>query len=339
MHALARGAAQPTFDAAAVARGGAITGLVLVFMGLFFKVAAVPLHVYAADVYEGAASPVTGLLGFVPKFGGFIALIKVLAVFNWSPPQSIIWLLWIIAAATMTFGNALGLIQRNVKRTLAYSSIAHTGYMLVALLIGPVAGRGPLGDGVAALLFYVAVYGTMNLGAFAVLAAYRTGERELETFDDLVGLSRRSPATALAFAVCVFSLMGLPPTAGFLAKLYILSSALSVHEAHALRNPLIWLVLIVVANTAVGAAYYLRMIAAAYSGGEPEPASPYGGRALRLGLALCTLPMLVLFVLPTSLTRQAQRGASILRRTVRVHDIRVTKASLPAETDVPRAHP
>jgi len=339
IHTIVRGAARTTFDSTARGQVSATIGMLLVFAGLFFKVAAVPFHAYAADVYEGAASPVTGLLGFVPKLGGFLALVKVLTVFDWAPGPSVIWLLWIIAAATMTAGNVLGLVQRNVKRALAYSSIAHTGYMLVALLVGPVLGQGPLRDGAAALLFYIAMYGVMNLGAFAALAAFHTRDRELETFEDLGGFARRAPATAFAFAVCVFSLMGLPPTAGFIAKLYVFSSAFSLPSAHPMHDAMIWLVIIAVVNTALGAAYYLRIIAAAFVGHEAEVVQPSGGAALRIGLALCTLPMLVFFVLPSGLNRQAQRATSVLQRLIRAPQVRVTTSDDPTSTRLSNSAP
>jgi NADH-quinone oxidoreductase subunit N len=196
----------------------ALVGLVLVFAGLCFKVAAVPFHAYAADVYEGAASGITGLLGFLPKLAGFVAMIKIFAVCGWQIPGPVMWMLWIVAALTMTVGNTLALLQTNVKRTLAYSSIAHTGYMLIGLLVGPLAGAGPMHDGIAAILFYITVYGVMNLGVFAVLTNLSVKGKPVETLDDLAGISQTAPFSALAMAICVFSLMGFPPTAGFLGK-------------------------------------------------------------------------------------------------------------------------
>lgn len=332
IHRLVPGAAPSILSGPAASSPMAILGLLLFFFGLSFKIAAVPFHVYVADVYEGAASPVAGLLGFVPKFAGFIALIKVLTVWNWNPPASILWLLWVVAALTMTVGNVLALVQTNAKRVLAYSSIAHTGYMLVALLVGPVAGQGPLKDGVAALLFYVAVYGAMNLGAFTVLAAFRSGGKDLETLEEIGGLARRAPAAALALAICVFSLMGFPPTAGFLGKLYIFSSAFSLPDAHPMHRAMMWLAVIAVANTAIGAAYYLRLVAAAYVGAEIEPATWVGRRSLRVGLALCCLPLLILFATPGRLTERTREASSILRRVVRADAARVTSVVPPDAT-------
>jgi NADH-quinone oxidoreductase subunit N len=309
-------------------------GLLLVFAGLAFKIAAVPFHVYAADVYEGAASPVTGLLGFVPKFAGFLALIKVLSAIGWSLPTELSWLIWIVAAATMTIGNTLALLQKNVKRMLAYSSVAHTGYMLVALLVGPVAGQGPMRDGVAALLFYIAVYGVMNLGAFALLGAFRIGQRDAETLDDIAGIARRAPAAALALSICVFSLMGFPPTAGFLAKVYIFSSAFSLPGSHPMQHALIVLAVIGVINSAIAAAYYLRIVATAYAGAEVDEPSPVGGASIRVGLVLCAVPLLILFAWPTALTRQARDATVVLRKSVHADAPRVTTAYPPPPQDV-----
>jgi NADH-quinone oxidoreductase subunit N len=313
IHTFRDGAVATNFGFGASLPAHAVIGLVLVFGGLAFKIAAVPLHGYVADVYEGAAAPVTGMLGFAPKFAGFLALMKLFSAFDWNLGEHVSWMIWVVAAATMTIGNVLALLQKNVKRMLAYSSVAHTGYMLVALLVGPVAGHGPLKDGVAALLFYIAVYGAMNLGAFALLSAFRAGGREIETIEDLNGLAARSPAAALAFAVCVFSLMGIPPTAGFLGKVYIFSSAFAVAGAHPMHGPLIILAVIGVLNTAIGAAYYLRLAAAAYMGSETIERVPAGGQPVRWGLALCTIPLIVLFASPALLSERALEATVALR--------------------------
>lgn len=328
IYALNDGAAVSNLAFGADMGSHALIGLVLVFSGLAFKVAAVPFHVYAADVYEGAASPVTGLLGFVPKFAGFVALVKIFAACNWEMPDSINWMIWVVAAATMTAGNVLALLQKNVKRMLAYSSIAHTGYMLIALLVGPVAGQGPMRDGVAALLFYVAVYGAMNLGAFAVLTAFKIGGRAVETLDDLAGLAARAPFAALGLAICAFSLMGIPPTAGFLGKLYIFSSAFSLDQTHRFHGPLIVLAVIGVVNSAIGAAYYLRIAATAYMRSEVDQAVPAGGAPVRWGLALCAISLLVLFAWPGRLVNQARNATVVLHES-----IETTRAQMAADAN------
>lgn len=293
-----------------------LIGMLLVVAGLGFKIAAVPFHVYAPDVYEGAAAPITGMLGFVPKLAGFVALVKLLAALDWNLPTAVLWLLWALAAVTMTTGNVLALLQTNAKRMLAYSSIAHTGYMLIALLVGPVAGEGPMRDGVAALLFYIGVYGTMNLGAFALIAAFRVQDREPENLADLGGLWRRSPWAAVGLAVCVFSLMGFPPTAGFVGKLYIFSSAFSLGEGHVFRGPLIALAVIGVLNSAVAAAYYLRIVGAVYFGAEAEQPKPFGGAAVRIALAVCAIAMIGNFIYPTHLSDEARLASVATHPTV-----------------------
>lgn len=284
----------------------ALIGMLLAFAGLSFKVAAVPFHAYAPDVYEGAASPVTGLLGFLPKAAGFVAMIKLLSTCNWQLPETLMWMLWIVAATTMTLGNVLALLQTNVKRMLAYSSIAHSGYMIIGLLVGPVLGAGPMGDGVAALLFYLLIYGVMNLGAFGMLANFSRKGQPVETLDDLAGVSRRTPLSAVGLAVCVFSLMGFPPTAGFLGKFYIFSSALSVGEWHPFHGPLVVLVVIAVINSAIGAAYYLRIAATCFLREPTEEVKSVGSLTMHWALTVCAVAMIVLFARPNAVVRQAQ---------------------------------
>ena len=310
---LSEGVMVPNFASEGTLSAYAVIGLLLVFAGLAFKVAAVPFHVYAPDVYEGAAAPVTGLLGFVPKLAGFVALIKIFGAFAWDLPTSVLWLIWVVAAVTMTAGNVLALLQHNVKRLLGYSSIAHTGYMLIALLVGPVAGQGPLRDGVAALLFYIAIYGVMNLGAFALIGAFRAKEQEAETLEELAGLAKQAPAAALGLAVCVFSLMGFPPTAGLLGKVFIFSSAFSVGALHPFHGPLIALAVIGVLNSAVAVAYYLRIVATVYMGSSPQRCLPAGGAPIRWGLTLCSLVLLVFFFWPAGLAREAKLATASLQ--------------------------
>ncbi len=324
IHRIVDGAGIPLIAGGATMTAVTTVGLLLVLAGLAFKIAAVPLHLYVADVYEGAASPVAGMLGFVPKFAGFVALIKVFTDIGWNLPREMSWLLWVMAATTMTMGNVLALMQRNVKRMLAYSSVAHSGYMLVALLVGPVAGQGPMHDGVAALLFYIAVYGMMNLGVFALLGAFRTSEKDTETLEDISGLARRSPGAALGLAICAFSLMGLPPTAGFLGKLYVFSSAFSLPASHPMHDAMIVLAVIGVINSAIGAAYYLRIVAAAYMGSETAETSPIGGSPIRMGLGLCAVAMIAMFAWPAGLSRQADSATTVLRKSARTDSTKLT---------------
>lgn len=317
MHAVQSGVASSAVSAAGSATATVLIGFLLVLAGLSFKIAAVPFHAYVADVYEGAASPVSGLLGFVPKFAGLLALTKVLLVLEWRWSDELFWLVWILAAVTMTAGNVLALLQHNVKRMLAYSGVAHTGYMLIGLLLGPHGGEGPFRDGLTAIFFYVAVYGVTNLGAFAFLAMLRHGDREAETLDELSGASARMPLTALAFAVCIFGLMGLPPTGGFLGKFYLFGGAFSAPQHDPSRSALIALAILAVLNSAVGAAYYLRIVAAVYVGTAADSAStPARHLAGRLALILCGLSVLILFAKPGPLIRRAGNATAIVHRTL-----------------------
>ncbi len=288
-----------------------VVGLALSVFGLAFKVAAVPLHFYAADVYEGAAAPITGMLGFMPKLAGFVALAKVLSTTGGHLPEVVYWLVWGLAAATMVIGNVLALLQSNVKRILAYSSIAHSGYMLVAVLIGPgSAGGSPIRDGVGAMMFYIAIYGVTNLGAFAVIGLLRARGGEGERLDDLAGLSRSYPLIALAMAICAFSLMGMPPTAGFMGKVYIFGSALSLRAASPYKVSTVVLAVLGVLTSAVGAVYYLRIIAACYLG---EPAPEVGTVRcwlLKLGVGLAAVIVMVVGILPGRLMSSARWAAT-----------------------------
>lgn len=307
------------------ARNGYILlGLTLAIGGLAYKIAAVPLHVYAPDVYQGAASPITGLLGFFPKIAGFVAIIKLLALIApapggtpglaaWTPPNTLFWLIWILAALTMTVGNCVALLQTNVKRILAYSSIAHSGYMLVAVLVGPTAIGSPMRNGWAALLFYVVAYGVTNLGTFGVLAYLRIRSKPAEELDDLAGLARMRPAVALVMALCCFSLMGMPPTIGFFGKVYIFTGALSFGENDPHRLAMIVLTVIGVLNSAIGAVYYLRIIGACCLREPREPIGLVPDRALPVGLAVCTVFVVLLGLWPRDLFRLAGYGASDMR--------------------------
>ncbi len=293
-----------------------LIGLLMVLGGLAFKIAAVPLHVYAPDVYQGAASPVTGLLGFFPKAAGFVALLKILALLepstvtdirdpSWVPPNVVFWVLWVLAAATMTVGNCVALLQSNVKRMLAYSSIAHSGYMLIGALVGPLMTGGPMRDGWAAVLFYLFAYGVVNLGAFGVLAFLRVQGRPAEDLDDLQGLARVHPGAALTMALCAFSLMGMPPSVGFFGKVYIFSAALGVDVHHPHQTAMVVLAVFGLLNSAVAASYYLRIIGTCYLREPREFTTLMPHRPLRLGLAICAAFVILAGVWPRDLFRLA----------------------------------
>ncbi|MBS0189468.1 MAG: NADH-quinone oxidoreductase subunit N [Planctomycetes bacterium] len=255
---------------AALMRGGtlstlAMAGLMLSLLGLCFKIAAVPMHFYTADVYQGASAGVAAMLAFVPKTAGFLAILLMVGMVGWnygpsgaSLPDSLRLLLWVIAALTMTVGNVLAILQSSAKRTLAYSSIAHSGYMLVGVIAGP--GDGSFTqNGISAVLFYLLAYGVTNVGTFAALACVErpsadgSEPRELDSFDDLRGLCRTHPAAGWMMVICSLSLLGLPPLLGFFGKLPLFTSGVAAGE--------IPLVIVLGLNSAIAAFYYLRLMA------------------------------------------------------------------------------
>ena len=243
-----------------------LIAILFLVAGLGFRVAAVPFHFYAPDVYEGSPTVLAALLAWVPKAIGFVALLRVVtAVVGGVPalaPQAVL-LCWIIAAATMTLGNAVALLQDNLKRLLAYSSIAHAGYLMIGIAAAfsdgdtSIPGRILGGQGV---LFYLLTYALMTLGAFGVIIALNSGEgKKVETVEDLSGLIWTQPALAVAMIVCLLSLAGIPPLAGFLGKLWIFFAALGADQPG--QSPIFrWLAIFGVLNAAVGAYYYLRIV-------------------------------------------------------------------------------
>ena len=227
-------------------------GLLFVAIGLCFKLAAAPMHFYAPDVYEGAAVPVTGFLSFMPKMAGFAALLLVLDAAGWGGsgapgnglPPALQATIWMVCVLTMTLGNAGALLQRSAKRMLSYSSIAHSGYMLMAVVAGPELG-------LPALLFYLLAYGVTNNAVFGAIAGVERNGQEVEKIEDLAGLARRHPGTATWLAVGSASLMGMPPFLGFWAKLVLFIAV--VKAGH---TPL---VVIAAVNSVVSVWYYLRL--------------------------------------------------------------------------------
>ncbi|MDH3583070.1 MAG: NADH-quinone oxidoreductase subunit N, partial [Phycisphaerae bacterium] len=275
--------------------------LLLSVVGVCFKIAAVPMHFYAADVYEGAATPVTAFLAFVPKAAGFVTLVIILETVGWSlggDDQTVTAVLWILAVATMFVGNTLALLQGNVKRLLAYSSIAHSGYMLVGLVAGPV-GDGPQ-NGVSAILFYLVAYGVMNTGAFAVLGLLARDGEEADDLDDLRGLGQRRPGLAVMLSICVLSLVGLPPLVGFWGKLYLFSAAISAGY--------VWLAVFGVINSAIAAYYYLRIIGVCYLSEPSGQAQVLARPARMLGAAVSATAVVVLSLVASPLIRASDQA-------------------------------
>src|SRR6516164_5756609 len=250
----------------------AYAGMALMFVGLAFKVAAAPFHIWTPDVYEGAPAPVVGFMSTAPKAAVFAVLLRLM--FEAHAPGRI-GLIWVVAALSMTLGNLGALVQDNVKRLLAYSSIAHAGYLLVAFAAVP-------DSGIPAAMFYTATYAAMNVGAFAVVSHFSSaGERFVE-LEDYSGLGSRSPALAAILTIFLLSLIGIPITGGFVAKFYVFSAAL--------QSNMVGLVILGVLNSAIASYYYLRLIVLMYMreprGEVPVSSVPAGvGAALALSLA------------------------------------------------------
>jgi len=246
-------------------------GLTLILVGLGFKVAAAPFQIWTPDVYEGAPTPVTALFSAGPKAATFALLLRIFATVN-AATSYWFWAFWVLAALTMFAGNLGALVQDNVKRLLAYSAIAHAGYVLVALAAvtgmksDPDTGAIPA---YAAVLFYLASYSFVSVGAFTVLSELGgRGERYLKA-EDFAGLGTRQPFAAAMMALFLLSLLGLPITAGFFGKLYIFKAAVKSH--------LLWLTILMAVNSVIGAYYYLKVIIVMYmreyKGTEPADSS------------------------------------------------------------------
>jgi NADH-quinone oxidoreductase subunit N len=287
---------------AKVLRSGSIpplayAGIALMFVGLGFKVAAAPFHVWTPDVYEGAPSPVVGFMSTAPKAAAFAVLLRVMFE-SYAPGR--IWLIWVVAALSMTLGNIGALVQDNVKRLLAYSSIAHAGYLLVAFAALP-------NNGIPAAMFYLACYAAMNVGAFAVISHFGgAGERYI-TLEDYSGLGQRSPLLAATLTIFLLSLIGIPITGGFFAKFYVFSAALQAN--------LVGLVIIGVMNSAIAAYYYLRIIVVMYMR-EPKGEVPVTPIPAGLGaaLAISLVATIYLGVLPGRVLDYAARTVAAWAR-------------------------
>jgi NADH-quinone oxidoreductase subunit N len=221
----------------------------LILVGFAFKVSAAPFQIWAPDVYQGASSPVSAFMSAGPKAAAFAVFLRVFMTSFGTLSSRWVPLLWTIALLSMIVGNFAALTQSNVKRLLAYSSIAHAGYILVAFTADSQLG-------VAAVMFYLASYALMNIGAFVVISHVASRHERYVRIDDLSGLARREPATAALLAIFVFSLIGVPLTGGFFAKFYVFRAALDSH--------LVWLTVLGLINSAIAAYYYLKIIVAMY---------------------------------------------------------------------------
>ena len=268
-----------------------MVALGLLLVGFAFKVSAVPFHMWTPDAYEGAPTIVTGFMSTAVKAAAFAAFVRVfLAALDSLRPE---WVpvVWVLAVCTMVLGTVVGVAQTNVKRMLAYSSIAHGGYLLVALVSGT-------GDAQAAILFYVLVYAVTNLAAFAVIAHLSTRERSFDQLDDFRGLWQTHPVASFLMTVFLLSLGGFPPTAGFVAKWYVFASAVSAGQYT--------LAIIGVLTSVVSVFFYLRVVVMMYMTERGEmPAPPPLSRTAVAGLAVSAAVLFYLGVLPTRLLELA----------------------------------
>jgi NADH-quinone oxidoreductase subunit N len=301
--------------------GMALVAAMMVVAAVGFRITAVPFHFYAPDVYEGGPAGVVAQLAFLPKLAGFVALARVFGLFAADPRQlpfdantQVPLLLWIIAILTMCVGNMLALLQDNVRRVLAYSSIAHAGYMLLGVVIAcslPDTKEAPAIGGIDALLVYLAAYGMMTVGAFAVILYLGTPDRPIESIDDLAGLAQSHPISAGAMAVFLFSLIGLPATAGFAGKLLLFVGAFTAPTDTGMRDLYRLMALIAAVNAAVGAYYYLRVIGVMFLRTPLRPVT--GSRAVPTFLAAVALAgaTVVFGVYPEPIRRAASKAAPV----------------------------
>ncbi|MEE9276138.1 MAG: NADH-quinone oxidoreductase subunit N [bacterium] len=284
-----------------------LLGVGFVVVGLSFKVAAAPFHMWTPDVYEGSPTAVTAFMAVGPKVAAFAAFFRFVLALAPHAGAELEAVLWGLAVLTMTVGNVVAIWQGNVKRMLAYSSIAHAGYLLVALTASR--GGGQLATG--GFLYYMLVYAFMTMGAFCVVVAAGGGGGERTRIDDYAGMGYSRPALAAAMAIFMVSLAGLPPTGGFVAKFYVFGAA--VRAGH------LWLAIIAVLNSVISVYYYLRLVVVMYmrepAGGEggeaPDrlsPRSAYVFAALLLGVA----GTLNLGIFPSAFFEFALRSAALL---------------------------
>lgn len=308
---------QPTF---------ALVALLFIMAGLAFRVAAVPFHFYAPDVYQGSPTVLAALLAWLPKAVGFVVMLRMLvAVFGWAPVPSEVsnlahiseksaLLASILAILTMTLGNTVALSQSDLKRLFAYSSIAHAGYLLVGIAAAFRNGAGESQGvlGADSVVFYLATYALMTLGAFGIVLALDSPQRRVETIDDLAGLVRSHPAAALGMAICLFSLAGIPPLAGFWGKFRIFQAALETARGPDAQLFQI-LTIIGVLNAAIGAYYYLRIIVLMVFKEADEPFAPQMNWPITLAVGACaTLSLLIGLAPGTLASASRQAGISVV---------------------------
>jgi len=323
-------------DNPAVLSPMALVGIALVVAAIGFRVTLVPFHFYAPDVYEGGPAGVIAQLAVLPKVAGFVALARLLGLVGadglhlpFDASSQLPLLLWVLAILTMTLGNVLALLQDNIRRMLAYSSVAHGGYMLMGVIVacslpdsigvetsssltGEVKGRtGVSIGGIDALLLYLAAYALMTFGAFSVILFLSAPERPVENIDDLAGVGQSHPLSAAAMAVFLLSLIGLPLTAGFIGKLMLFLSAFTAPTGSTMGHRYQIMAVVAAVNASIAAYYYLRVIGVMYLRTPLRPLP--GSRALPTLAASIVLAIATLFfgLYPQPLAKAARKAAPV----------------------------
>ena len=275
-------------------------GGILLIIGFAFKVSLVPFHMWTPDVYEGAPSPVTGFMAAAPKAGGFAAVLKIFFAIYGPQATPFLSLFAVLAVLTLITGNLLAIVQTNIKRMLAFSSITHIGYLFLGLSAGTK-------DAASAIMFYTLIYGLMNLGAFAVIAHITKYDEEKATLDGIKGLAHSRPYIAIALALFMFALAGIPPTAGFTGKFYVFM-ALVGSGNYALA-------VIGVLNSGLALYYYLNVVVHLYMKGDTEPAQFESfGAATHVAVMLAVVGVLFLGIVPGNVYDVVSNAFTIFAR-------------------------
>ncbi len=273
-----------------------LVGAALVIVGFGYKIAMAPFHMWTPDVYEGSPTPVAAFMSVGTKSAGFAALTRFLVVAL--PSERLVWvpILAALAAVTMIVGNLSAVAQTNVKRMLAYSSVGHAGY----ILMGTLAGNSTGSRGIEAMLFYLVAYSLTNLAAFAVLITLEKRGENAWSIDSFAGLWERQPWLAVAMAICMFSLAGVPLTVGFIGKFYVFAAAW--------QAGLIWLTVVAVFTSAISAFFYLRIVGQMFMRSPISEFRPIVDRGLGIGIAIATIGILVFGIIPTPIVDLVQNS-------------------------------
>lgn len=286
----------------AMSRPGLVIGVILMLSGLGFKIAAVPFQMWVPDVYQGAPTPITAFLSVGSKAAGFALILRVfISAFGFPTWLSLDWgmIFAVLAVISMIVGNVAAIPQSNIKRMLGYSSIAQAGYLMVGLAaVGLARNANTLGE--SGILFFLVSYAVTNMGAFIAIIAI-TNKLDSDLIENFAGMGKRAPLLALSLTLCLISLVGMPPAAGFMAKYYIFSGAV--------ENGLLWLVIIAVINSVISAYYYLRVVKVMWFGEAASEEGVPSSWALRIALIIAAAGVLLLGIFPGYLIHTAQLAA------------------------------